>query len=63
MDARPAHRDVRLTVTVKRALAVFADRSLAVHVTAVRPGPNQLPERGVQDAGLRPSTTSLAVTE
>jgi hypothetical protein len=52
----------RRTAIVKRAVALLALESVAVHVTRVRPIANSLPERGLQLTGTGPSTASLALT-
>jgi hypothetical protein len=47
-------------VTVKDWLMLFECASVAVHVTVLAPTANVLPEGGLQDGVIVPSTRSLA---
>jgi hypothetical protein len=53
---------LRLTVTGKCAVAVFATASVAVQVTVVRPILKRLPECGLHVTGTEPAPGSDAVT-
>jgi hypothetical protein len=52
---------VSLTVTVKEQLDVFADASVALHVTVVAPFGKVDPDGGVQTTGPTPGQLSVAV--
>ena len=52
---------VSRTVTVNGLLDVLPALSVALHVTVVAPRANVLPDAGVQDTDVAPSTSSVAV--
>jgi hypothetical protein len=58
----PSCYRLRLTVTVKRAVAVLPLPSVAEHVTSVRPTLKRLPEAGRHETTTDPSRSSVAVT-